>query len=154
MTHIGRVTQLRSKSARLQAVAPAANAADIFGDTLLSGIKEIAKNQVIEMLPEILDHLQAQGWRPPTPSEAFVPESAVREVLGRRKGSPMAHVTFRQQWLDPGKLIRVPASVTGNSKQQFIYMRTIEKTFPEPIVEKLRPHIQQPEYFRKHTNTI
>jgi len=146
MTHIGRQVH---KPARLKSAAPTSNAADVFGSTLLSGIKEVARTQVMEMIPEILDALQAQGWRPPTPSEAYVPESAVREVLGRRKGSPMAHITFRQQWLDSGKLLRVPVNVTGNSKQHYIYMRTIETTFPEPIVEKLRAHIQQPDYLRR-----
>lgn len=94
------------------------------------------------IVEETIHQMQARGWKPPTPSRAYIAETHVREALGRRAGSPMAPQTFEIEYLKPGILRRVPATVTGNRKTKYIYWEELEsKVLSEKKADSIRRHI-------------
>jgi hypothetical protein len=138
-----------SSSARLYAIAEQKTTpVERLAASLAGIVSEMVQEQAEIIAAAMVEKMEKQGWKAPTPSEAYVAEAAVREALGRR-GSPMASVTFRKDWIDSGRITRVPASTTGNAKAQYIYFSDVEKHFGEKIADQLRPKIQQPEHLKR-----
>lgn len=138
-----------ASSHRLRSIAEQrATPDDMLGTAFVQAVEAKVETIVQRLVPQIIDGLIKNGYRPPTPSEAYIPEKLLREHLGKRKDSPMSPQTFRADWIDTAKIIRVPVSVTGNGRDAHIWFTDVEKHFPH-LVEKLQRKIIQPSHLRK-----
>ena len=85
--------------------------------------------------------MQETGWKAPTPSRAYIAETHVRAVLGKRANSPMSPATFAAEYIPRGPFKRVPDTITGNRKTKFVYWADVEALISEKKADIIRRHI-------------
>ena len=136
-------------SPRLRAIANAkANPMERLASMLVDVFEELFEQKAADVAEATIEQLKKKGWRPPTPSQAYIAEAKLREHIGQRKGSANAPATFVKDWITSGRIVRVPQSITGNGKANHIWFKDVEKHFSH-LVETLTPFIEQPPYLRK-----
>ena len=96
------------------------------------------------IVEQTVKKMQETGWKAPTPSRAYIEESHVRAVLGKRANSPMSPATFVAEYINKGPFKRVPDTITGNRKTKFVYWKEVEDRITEKKADLIRRHIITP----------
>lgn len=136
-TKLRAIPRPRIATRRAEAPADQNGLFEIFSEMLDRTIQHRA-SIIIE---QTISQMEKKGWKPPTPSRAYIAEIYVREALGRRTGSPMASATFVSQYVKTGLLKRVPETVTENQKTKFVFWEDVEKLISEKRADTIRRYI-------------
>ena len=131
------------RAAVRRAATPADTTPDLFG-FFVEMFDRAVKDRAQIIVKETVEELLRQGGKLPTPSRAYIEESHVRTVLGKRANSPAAPATFVRDYIDSKIFRRVPDTVTGDRRTKYVYWKEVEDRITEKKADLIRRHIISP----------